>query len=77
MKCDNCGFQANPGDQICLNCGSKLSLAAIQSVDDIARLNEKTEEPVKKKVNPLPFIILGVVAFIVLIILVVFLLFKR
>ena len=26
MKCDNCGYKVNPGDQICINCGAKLSL---------------------------------------------------
>ena len=28
MKCENCGFMANPGDQVCMNCGAKLSLYA-------------------------------------------------
>ncbi|MDE6285274.1 MAG: hypothetical protein K2M17_05965 [Bacilli bacterium] len=27
MKCENCGYVVNPGDQVCIHCGAKLSVA--------------------------------------------------
>lgn len=37
MKCDKCGFNVNVGDQICINCGQKLSVknAIIPEIDKV------------------------------------------
>ena len=43
MKCDKCGFNTNPGDQICINCGAKLNLNNYSP-----EIVQKTEEIVKK-----------------------------
>ena len=63
MKCDKCGFKPNPGDQICMNCGAKLSL-----VNVVVPEVEKVEvEPVR---NTKKIVIISVVGVLLLIILV-------
>lgn len=47
MKCENCGFTPNPGDQVCINCGAKLKVATIQSINDIEKLSYVPEKEVK------------------------------
>ena len=68
MKCDKCGYTPNPGDQICLNCGAKLSLnnAILPEVEEI-----KTEE---KKSNK-KIITIAIISIIIAIIL-IFLIIK-
>lgn len=39
MKCEKCGFECNPGDQICINCGNKLPLTNIATVAEIENMN--------------------------------------
>ena len=72
MKCDKCGFIPNPGDQVCINCGAKLS-----TVNAYVPEIEKTLEPNPKKEDRKVLIysiasILIAIVIIVLIIKVVF-----
>ncbi len=70
MKCDKCGFNINPGDQVCMNCGAKLSLY----------LKPESPEPLEneKKSNSkyLALIIGGVLLFIFLVVLLVIFLIR-
>lgn len=69
MKCEKCGFIPNPGDQICIKCGAKLSLvnAVMPEIEEVSIEQEKR---VNKK------FIIGVIAGIVILILIVFLIIK-
>ena len=62
MKCEKCGFIPNPGDQICINCGAKLSLTNA----DVPEI-EEIKEPVKKNNKKYIIgIILGIIVAIIL-----------
>lgn len=55
MKCDKCGFETNPGDQICINCGSKLSLNNISNdvykhVDSVKKEESTSKSGDNKKI---------------------------
>lgn len=55
MKCDKCGFETNPGDQICINCGSKLSLNNISNdvykhVDSVKKEESTSKNGDNKKI---------------------------
>ena len=67
MKCEKCGFIPNPGDQVCMNCGAKLSLlnAVVPEVEEV-RVEEKKDN---KKV--IIFTVIGVLVLIVIIFLIV------
>ena len=68
MKCDKCGYQVNPGDQVCINCGAPLSSenAIIPEVDGVYMTKSE-----KKNRTWLIFVILGVILFIVIVFLLV------
>lgn len=69
MKCDKCGYDVNPGDRICLNCGAKLSNnnAVMPEVEKV-NIEEK-----KDKKNFIILIVLGVIIVIIFVLLFVFL----
>lgn len=74
MKCDKCGFVPNPGDQICINCGAKLSLQNVV-IPEV----EKVEVPVEKKYNKKLIIIISsasVLAIILIFLIIKFLILK-
>lgn len=50
MKCNKCGFIPNPGDQICMNCGAKLSAdnAIVPGVETIEEKENITQKNNKK-----------------------------
>lgn len=79
MKCDKCGYQASPGDQICLNCGNKLALTAISTIEDIEKMNQEVKpEVVEKKQNKkLLFIIIGSAIAVVIVAVILCLVFLR
>ena len=68
MKCEKCGFVPNPGDQICINCGAKLSLknAVIPEVEKVEFESEKKDY--KKLILVVSGIIILAIILIVLII---------
>lgn len=70
MKCDKCGFTPNPGDQICMNCGAKLSSdnATILGVDAFRSDKEKEK---KNNMMILIFTILGIIILAIIIFLVI------
>lgn len=70
MKCKNCGFEVNPGDQICMNCGAKLSVE-----NTVLPEVEKIPKPTKNCKNNIPTIILITIV-ILIIIIAVFLIIK-
>ena len=69
MKCDKCGFIPNPGDQICINCGAKLSTinAVVTEIGEEVKLEEKKDN------KKLIFIIIGG---IIILIIIIFLIIK-
>ena len=70
MKCEKCGYTPNPGDQICINCGAKLSISStlIPEVD----IPKEEEKPKKdKKHLILIFTILGIIISIIVIFIVI------
>ncbi len=68
MKCDNCGFTPNPGDQICINCGAKLSIinAVVPEVDVIESKNDTKNN---KKIIIIS--IIGVLLFIIVVFIII------
>ncbi len=46
MKCDKCGATPNPGDQVCINCGAKLSLdnAIVRNVESVPAQTKKSHK---------------------------------
>lgn len=78
MKCEKCGFQTNPGDQICINCGAELGInnILIPEVDyTFTNLeNKKTEKESSKKF--ITTCIIGVIIFIIVIISIIFVVIK-
>lgn len=71
MKCDKCGYDVYPGDQICMNCGAKLSLnnSVIPELHDLV-----TPKSDKSKKNI--YIIIGTLVGILLLIFLVFIFVK-
>lgn len=69
MKCDNCGFITNPGDQKCIKCGAKIDPMNVV-MPGIEKIDLKTG---KNKNTKLIFIIVGS---IILLALIVFLVIK-
>ncbi len=63
MKCEKCGATPNPGDQVCINCGAKLSLdnAVVSRVESI---------PVEEKKSRKPLYIIGGIILVIVIIVV-------
>lgn len=72
MKCEICGYETHPGDQVCINCGNTLSLNHTIITKDLINKEEMKEE---KKENNTKFLIISIVLTIVIIILLVFILF--
>lgn len=70
MKCDNCGFIPNPGDQICINCGAKLSLANAV----VPGIEKVKNEPIEK--NNITRLIIIISLGILLLAVIVFLIIK-
>ncbi len=79
MKCDKCGYVTHPGDQVCINCGAKLSLAHSIIPEDNLGIRKKEEEKTlnEKDYRFLIVCILGVVIVILLVVAILLLLFKR
>ena len=52
MKCNKCGGEIHPGDQICMTCGAKLSLdnTIMPEVDNINNVSSKPSSGNKKKI---------------------------
>lgn len=75
MKCEQCGFIPNPGDQVCINCGAKLSIknAVMPGVETI---NIEKNMNNNKKIIPLLVSIIIVLSIIIFVI-VKFLVLKR
>lgn len=75
MKCEQCGFIPNPGDQVCINCGAKLSIknAVMPGVETI---NIEKNKNNNKKIIPLLVSIIIVLSIIIFVI-VKFLVLKR
>lgn len=69
MKCDKCGFIPNPGDQVCINCGAKLSLINAV-VPELETVNVPDEKKSNKK------LVIGAIIGIVVLIVAVFLIIK-
>lgn len=72
MKCDNCGSLVNPGDQVCINCGAKLS-STNAYIPEVGETITKNEEP--KKDNKL--FILGVILVVVIVLIIIFFIIKN
>ncbi len=70
MKCANCGFTPNPGDQICMNCGAKLSLYTPEEI------KPEVVETKKKDQKFLIFLIGGIILGIIIVALVTFFIVK-
>lgn len=66
MKCDKCGFTPNIGDQICMNCGAKLSIenSSMPGVDAFKNTYQKTEK--KKNIKIITLTILGIIIFTII-----------
>lgn len=56
MKCDKCGNPVNAGDQVCMNCGARLSTS-----NAIYKELEHLEKKETKKNKSILFLILGIV----------------
>ncbi len=67
MKCDKCGFVPNPGDQICMNCGAKLSLlnAVLPDVEEVKIETKKNNKKI------IIISVIGIVALIIIIFLII------
>ena len=64
MKCEKCGFIPNPGDQVCINCGAKLSVknAVMQGLETV-----EVEKENKKSNKNIIFLIIGIVFILIII----------
>ena len=74
MKCDKCGFVPNPGDQICINCGAKLSLKNVV-IPEVEKVEAEEE---KKDYKKLVLIVSGIIilAIILIVLIIKFLVLK-
>ncbi len=70
MRCEKCGFIPNPGDQVCINCGAKLSIIASSLAPEVSKIQVEEEKKDYKK------LIIGVSGGIIVLIIVVFLIIK-
>jgi uncharacterized membrane protein YvbJ len=68
MRCEKCGYVPNPGDQICINCGAKLSLdnAIVPEVEI-----QTQEENIKDNKKFIIIISLGILALIIVVFLII------
>ena len=69
MKCEKCGYAVNPGDQICINCGAKLSLNNL-IMPEVENIPIESEKKDNKK------IIIITIGAIVIAIVIIFLIIK-
>lgn len=69
MRCEKCGFEPNPGDQVCINCGAKLSVinAIVPEIEEIKN-NEDTNKDNKKLIIMTS---LGIIALIIIVFLII------
>lgn len=65
MKCEHCGYETHPGDQVCINCGENLSLlhSMMPEIDGQKRQEKKIEA--RKNVR-FAFISIGIVVVFIL-----------
>lgn len=72
MKCEKCGFTPNPGDQICMKCGSKLSFknAVMPGLEEIELGTTKNNKP------KIGIYITGILFVIIIIFVIIFLVLK-
>ncbi len=76
MKCERCGFIPNPGDQICMICGAKLSVknAVMPGLEKVS-----IEKNSKSKNTKLIILLVGGIILLAVIVFVIikFLILKR
>ena len=70
MKCEKCGYETHPGDQICINCKAKLSLAHsyVPGIDKTVEI-EPVVENKKKNIRFAVFCGIGVLVLILVVVL--------
>ena len=75
MKCDNCGFMINPGDQKCIKCGARINPmnVIIPGVETI--YSEKKKKKLNNKI--LILVIIGIIVLTITIYFIVKVLLKR
>lgn len=78
MKCEKCGHATNPGDQICINCGSELSLQNlyIPKIDQLTPLKEDEEKKTVQKKKNIVYIV-AITIILIVFILTIFTFIKR
>lgn len=65
MKCDKCGFIANEGDRVCINCGAELRVQGDNGLSlKKIEYNDKT-----KKNFRIVYYIIGTLLFILVVVL--------
>ena len=71
MRCEKCGYETHPGDQICINCKAKLSLAHsyVPGIDKIVEIETVVEK--KKNIRFAIFCAIGVFFLMLLVILLI------
>ncbi len=76
MKCDKCGATTNPGDQICINCGAKLSIEnmIMPEVEKVNNIPNKKE--ISKETLYIVIAVLGVISLVCIVILITVLLVR-
>ena len=77
MKCEYCGYETHPGDQVCINCGESLSLAH-SIIPGIDKITEKKIKEEKKQNRIFLFLCIGgVIIFIAFIVTILLLWLRR
>lgn len=76
MKCDNCGFITNPGDQKCIKCGARIN--PMNVVMPGIEVNNENIKNTPKKTNYLLIIIIsGIIVLAIIVFLVIKFILKR
>lgn len=68
MKCEKCGFIPNPGDQVCINCGTKLSVINVV-VPEVEKI--KIEDNKKHNIIFIILLALGIIMVIIVLFLII------
>lgn len=76
MRCERCGYETHPGDQICIHCKAKLSFehSFVPGIDK--KIEPIDNEKIKKPVTNVLFYVLGIFAFVFAIVIILFLCFR-
>lgn len=76
MKCEKCGFEPFEGDQVCINCGAKLSINVVNNND--IKDNKVIIEENNKNKRAIYITIGAIIVLIIVVFLVInFLIIKR